>query len=113
MRVSRGVEKYARQSTLKDTENNSSGAVLSPKSPSCGRPRAQTQGDQSQVRYKAAPKPKLVSIMLSQRIRKTIPAEAKLERDCESKKQIPNTSRRFYDTEVDMMLTEQYDGHRW
>ena len=85
VRISEGIEQYARPFILTDTEHQSSGAVLAPQSSSCGRPRAQTQGEQSQVRYKASPKPKLVSVGFSQRNWQMVPARAKLERDCEFK----------------------------
>ena len=58
---------------------------------SCGRPRAQTQSEQSQVRYQAALKRKLVPIGSSQQNWKLIPAKAKHKGDCEFK----NMSRRF------------------
>ena len=57
--TSRGVEQYARPSILEETEHQSSVAVLSRRSSSCGRPRAQTQSEQSQVRCTGRPKPKL------------------------------------------------------
>ena len=79
VRISLGVEQLARRFIPKSTEHQGPGTVLSPQSSSCGRPR----GEQSQVRYKAAPKPKLVSIGLSQRNWKIILANAKQTRKCE------------------------------
>ena len=67
VRISQSVEQHARQFIPEDTEHQGSEAVLSPRSSSSGRPRAQTQGEQSQVRYKAMPKPKLESVGFSQR----------------------------------------------
>ena len=64
---------------------------MSPQSWSCGRPRAQTQGEQSQVRYKAVPKRMIVSIGFSQRNWKIIPARAKHKRNCEC----TNISKQF------------------
>ena len=43
VRMSRRTEQYARQFTPTETEHQNFGAVLSPQSSSCGRPRAQTQ----------------------------------------------------------------------
>ena len=108
VRISRGVQQHARPFTPKVSEHQSSGAVLSPQSSSCGRPRAQTQGAQSQEGYKAAPQRKLLSIGFSQRNWKIIPAKAKYCRHCEFK----NFSKHlqiFYDTES-VMLQEHYDG---
>ena len=53
-RISRGIEQYARQFILEDTERQSCG-VPSPQCSSCGRLGAQTHGEQSQVRFKAVP----------------------------------------------------------
>ena len=60
--ISRGVQRHVRLFTPKVTEHQSSGAVLSPQSPSCGRPLAQTQGAQSQEGYKVAPQRKVTSL---------------------------------------------------
>ena len=57
--------------------------MISPRSSSCARLRAQTQGDQSLARYNALPKPKVVSVGFSQRNWRMIPARAKNKRDCE------------------------------
>ena len=81
MRISRGIEQHARQFIHKDTEQQNSGAVLSTQSSSCGPPRAQTQGEQSPTKYKAAPLPKSMSLGFSQRIWKIIPAKAKHKRE--------------------------------
>ena len=78
-RVSRGIEQDARQSVPTDTEHQNSGAVLSPQSSRCGRPRAQTQSEHLPATYQAAPKPKLLSIGFSQ----TNSAKAKRKRDCD------------------------------
>ena len=77
VRISRGVEQYAGQFIPKETEYQGSGAVLSPQSSTCGRPRAQTLGKQSQVRYKAMPKPKLISVAVSQRKMEDTPSKSK------------------------------------
>ena len=50
---------------------------------SCGRPRAQVTCGHSPVRCKVALKPKLISIVFSQRIWKSIPAKELTKGDCE------------------------------
>ena len=102
----KGIERHTAHFIRKHTVHLSSGAVLSPQSLRCGRPRAQTQGEQSQVKCKAVPKPKFVTIGFSQRNWKIYSAQAEHKKDCEFTKHV-----RSYDTEVIMKRTEQYDGH--
>ena len=68
--------KCARQFNPTETDHQHSEAASSQHSVSCGRPRAQGTGGNSPARYKAAPKPKLVSVGFSQRIWESISAKA-------------------------------------
>ena len=77
-----------------------SGAGSSQLLESCGRPRALTQGEQSPVRYKVAPKRKLVLIGFSHPVWQSIPAEAQHKRMMNSVT-FSSTSRVFCDTEAD------------
>ena len=68
VRKSRGIDQYARQLILTESDHQHPEAVPSQQSMTCWRPRVQETGGKSSVRYKAAPKPKLTSIGLSQRV---------------------------------------------
>ena len=83
VRIWRGVEQYARQCIPTQTDRKHLAAVPSQQSLSCGRPRAQETSGNSTVRYKAAPKSKLISIGFSQRVWILMPATALTKRDCE------------------------------
>ena len=61
-RISRGSEQYPRQFVPAKTDHQNIEAAPSQQSVSCGRPRAQETGGYSPVRFKSAPKPKLLPI---------------------------------------------------
>ena len=94
---------YARQFTPKHTEHPSCEAVLLPQSLSCGRLRAHTQAEQA--RYKAVPKPKLVSFGFSQ-----CKMEDNLGKREEQKRMWFQTST-SQKREAAMKRTEQYKEH--
>ena len=62
VRISRGIEQYARQSILTETDHQHLEAASSQAEISCGRPRAQDTGGPSRVIRGAEPKPKLTPI---------------------------------------------------
>ena len=77
--------RVVRTTLLKDTLHQSYEAVLSLQSASCGRSRAQTEGEQSQVRYKAMLETPLLTVGVCQRKCEMIRATAKNKRDREFK----------------------------
>ena len=77
------LNNYARQFVPTETDHQNLEAVSSQQSMGCGRPSAQETVGNSPVRYKAAPKKKLILIGFSQRVWKMIHAEALTKRDCE------------------------------
>ena len=82
VRISRGISQHARQFVLKDTEHQSSGAMFSPQSWSCGRPRAQTHGEKPHVMLKElCQSQKLYPLDLVNKFGKIILAKAKHKRD--------------------------------
>ena len=91
VRISRGIQQYARHFIPAQTDHQISETASSPQSSSCGRPRAQPTDGHSPVRYEAAPKPKLFAIGFSQRDWKIILATAKHKRNG----QFVNMSKHF------------------
>ena len=71
-------------------------------------PRVQETVGNSPVRNEAAPKPKLMFIVFSQRVWKLIPAKYQPKGTVNSSAS-PSTSRRSYDIQVVMNRAEQYD----
>ena len=83
VRKSRGMEQYTRQFIFTETDHQNLEAASSQQSTSCGRPRAQVTSGHSLVKFKAAPKPKLISIGFRQRVWKSIAAKDFTKMDCE------------------------------
>ena len=78
VRKSRGIDQYARQLILTETDHQHPEAVPSQQSMTCGRPQGNWWKFASHIQ-----RPKLTSIGLSQRVWKLMPAETFTQRDSE------------------------------
>ena len=81
VRISRGIERYARQCVPTETDHRRIAVPSSQQSTSCGRSRVQEKCGHSPVRCEAAPEPKLMSMGFGQQVWESI-AKA-LTKDCE------------------------------
>ena len=110
MRGSGGIEQYARQTMPKYTEHQNLGAVLSPQSSSCGRPRAHRRRVNShQYGFEAAPRPKVFFNRIQSTKWENNPN--KNTKEVVNLEKTKHFSRMFRHTEVVMKLTDHNVGH--